>query len=245
MIIRFGKGSREREQRESELRRQQLLSAMKMLGLEPSSSTAREMLGWSERDDVDAGERMITRAEETLEEARRRGVSAREELELMVDLNSWRKQLRTATELPRPSRPTPPMRSQATHASETNDEIVFDATNDSHDLDYVDAQRFAFAYDRISTGWSKEVARVVSWALLPFPSSPIPSRELEKQVRNRCAQLAKELRTSQNSELESLGFAQDAAEDYVKIAKRLGDRHFVDEWHELLTEAIECGKRFL
>ena len=120
-----------------------------------------------------------------------------------------------------------------------------DATNDSHDLDYVDAQRFAFAYDRISTGWSKEVARVVSWALLPFPSSPIPSRELEKQVRNRCAQLAKELRPSQNSELESLGFAQDAAEDYVKIAKRLGDRHFVDEWHELLTEAIECGKRFL
>jgi len=247
MVIRFGKGRRERELRQSELGRQQLLSAMKMLGLEPSSPTAREMLGWTESDDVDAVEQKIVRAEERLEEARRRGVSARDELELMVDLNSWRKQLGAATELPkssRPSRPTPPIRSQTTQESPADDEIAVGVADDSGDHDYVDAQRFAFAYERISAGWSKETARVVSWAILPFPSSPVPSRELEKLIRTRCSQLAKELRRSQSSELESLGFAQSAAEDYVKIAKRLGDRHFAGEWNELLIEAIECGKRF-
>lgn len=244
MIIRFGKSRREREEREAELKRQQLLSAMKMLGLEPSSPTAREMLGWTEDDDADSVEKMIERAEKRLKDARLRGVSAREELELMVDLNSWRKQLGTATEQPRPSRPTPPKRHQTTDQSETEDEIANSAADDSGNLDYVDAQRFAFAYERISSGWSKEVARVVSWALLPFPSSPEPSFELEKLVRNRCSQLAKELRQSQNSEHQSLGFARRAAEDYVKIANRLGERHFAEKWNELRMEATECGKRF-
>ena len=244
MIIRFGKGKREREQRESEAGRQQLLSAMKMLGLEPSSSTAREMLGWTDSDDVDAVKQMVARAEQRVEEARRRGTSAREELELMVDLNSWRRQLETTPAAAKPSRPIPPARLHATRADESQDDNPIGATNDSREPDYVDAQRFAFTYDRVARGWSGEVARVVAWALLPFPSSPIPSRNLEEAIRNRCSQLAKELNRSQSSEFESLCFAERAAEDYVKIAKRFGDRHFAGEWNELLTEAIECGKRF-
>jgi len=244
MIIRFGKGKREREQRESEAGRQQLLSAMKMLGLEPSSTTAREMLGWTGSDDVDAVKQMVARAEQRLEEARRRGTSAREELELMVDLNSWRRQLGTTPEAAKPSRPIPPTRLQATHVDESQDENPIDVTHDSREPDYVDAQRFAFVYERLDRGWSGEVARVVAWALLPFPSSPIPSRDLEEAIRNRCSQLAKELSRSQNSEFESLSFARSAAEDYVKIARRFGDSHFAGEWSELLTEVIECGERF-
>lgn len=243
-MIRFGKGKREREKRESEAGRQQLLSAMKMLGLEPSSPTAREVLGWTDSDDVDAVKQMVARAEQRLEEARRRGVSAREELELMVDLNSWRRQLGTTPPAAKSSRPIPPAPLHATRTDESQDENPIGATNDSREPDYVDAQRFAFAYERVARGWSGEVARVVAWALLPFPSSPIPSHDLEEAIRVRCSQLAKELNRSQNSESESLNRAGRAAKDYVKIAKRFGDSHLVEEWSKLLTESIECEGRF-
>jgi hypothetical protein len=104
-------------------------------------------------------------------------------------------------------------------------------------MDKAGQQRFAFVFDRLQKGWSAEIAGPVAWALIPFDDSPVPPRALEKQVRKRCKAYAKELRSAQNNERQSLALAISVAQDYVNFASQNNLLYFVELWQKLKAQA--------
>jgi hypothetical protein len=104
-------------------------------------------------------------------------------------------------------------------------------------MDKAGQQRFAFVFDRLQKGWSAEISGPVAWALIPFDDSPVPPRALEKQVRKRCKAYAKELRSAQNNERQSLALAISVAQDYVNFASQNNSPYFVELWQKLKDQA--------
>lgn len=104
-------------------------------------------------------------------------------------------------------------------------------------MDRAGQQRFAFIFDRLQKGWSAEIAGPVAWALIPFDDSPVPPRALEKQVRKRCKSYAKDLRSTQSNQQQSLALAISVAQDYINLASQNDSPYFVELWQKLKAQA--------